>query len=205
MFGASHGAVELLENYPYVFDSNVVCVVDKPETFTVSICGYNIQVISYDDFQSRDIYDGDTFINSVMDCDYKQRIYEDNSDLEWANFIDTEESFLPAIHGLKGVIIQPFCFVGSTCTVGKFVKLNHYAFMGYGSSLGDYSFLGTGTQLLANVKVCSKSVVYSNVTVLPNVVIGNNCIIGAGSVVTKDIPDNVVAYGNPCKVVRAND
>ena len=42
-----------------------------------------------------------------------------------------------------------------------------------------------------------------NVTVLPNVKIGSNVVIGAGSVVTKDIPDNVVALGNPCKVIRS--
>ncbi|MCO7126452.1 sugar O-acetyltransferase [Sporolactobacillus shoreicorticis] len=38
--------------------------------------------------------------------------------------------------------------------------------------------------------------------VLPGVTIGENSVIGAGSVVTKDIPDNVVAIGNPCKVLR---
>jgi maltose O-acetyltransferase len=37
------------------------------------------------------------------------------------------------------------------------------------------------------------------------VTIGDNVIIGAGSVVTKSIPDNVVAYGNPCKVIRKNE
>lgn len=41
-----------------------------------------------------------------------------------------------------------------------------------------------------------------NVVILPGVHIGNGCVIGAGSVVTKDIPDNVVAVGNPCKVIR---
>ena len=40
------------------------------------------------------------------------------------------------------------------------------------------------------------------VTILPGVTIGNNVTIGAGSVVTKDIPDGVVAVGNPCRVVR---
>lgn len=39
--------------------------------------------------------------------------------------------------------------------------------------------------------------------VLPGVHIGNNVVIGAGSVVTKDIPDNVIAAGNPCRVIRA--
>lgn len=42
----------------------------------------------------------------------------------------------------------------------------------------------------------------SNVTVLPGVHIGNNSVIGAGSVVTKDIPANVIAIGTPAKVVR---
>jgi len=42
----------------------------------------------------------------------------------------------------------------------------------------------------------------ANVTVLPGVSIGNGCVIGAGSVVTKNIPDNSLAFGNPCKVVR---
>ncbi len=41
-----------------------------------------------------------------------------------------------------------------------------------------------------------------NVCVLPGVTIGNNVVIGAGSVVTKDIPDNMLAVGNPCHVVR---
>lgn len=36
----------------------------------------------------------------------------------------------------------------------------------------------------------------------PGVTIGDNCVIGAGSVVTKDIPANVVAVGNPCRVLR---
>lgn len=41
-----------------------------------------------------------------------------------------------------------------------------------------------------------------SVTVLPGVTIGSNSVIGAGSVVTKDIPEGVVAVGNPCKVIR---
>ncbi|MDP4094063.1 MAG: sugar O-acetyltransferase [Bacillota bacterium] len=41
-----------------------------------------------------------------------------------------------------------------------------------------------------------------NVVVNPGVHIGNNVVIGAGSVVTRDIPDDVVAVGNPCRVIR---
>lgn len=41
-----------------------------------------------------------------------------------------------------------------------------------------------------------------NAVILPGVTIGNNVIIGAGSVVGKDIPDNMIAAGNPCRVIR---
>ena len=42
----------------------------------------------------------------------------------------------------------------------------------------------------------------SNVVLLPGVTIGEGSVIGAGSVVTKDIPENVIAFGNPCRVIR---
>ena len=41
--------------------------------------------------------------------------------------------------------------------------------------------------------------------ILPNVIIGSNVIIGAGSVVTKDIPSNWVAAGNPCRPIKSYD
>ena len=40
--------------------------------------------------------------------------------------------------------------------------------------------------------------------IMPGVTIGDNVVIGAGSVVTKDIPSNKIAYGNPCKIVKDN-
>ena len=43
-----------------------------------------------------------------------------------------------------------------------------------------------------------------NCTILPGVTIGDNSVIGAGSVVTKDIPNNSVAVGNPAKVKSKN-
>ena len=42
----------------------------------------------------------------------------------------------------------------------------------------------------------------SNVSIMPGITIGDNSVIGAGSVVTNDIPDNVLAFGVPCRVIR---
>ena len=52
------------------------------------------------------------------------------------------------------------------------------------------------------IKIGNDVWIGGSVTILPGVTIGNIVVIGAGSVVTKDIPSNVVAVGNPCRVLR---
>lgn len=59
-----------------------------------------------------------------------------------------------------------------------------------------------GAQYNLPVKVGNGVWIGANCVVMPGVTIGDNSIIGAGSVVTKDIPANVVAFGNPCRVHR---
>ncbi|MBO4573529.1 MAG: sugar O-acetyltransferase [Clostridia bacterium] len=55
------------------------------------------------------------------------------------------------------------------------------------------------------VKIGKNCWLGAGVIVLPGVTIGDNAVIGAGSVVTHDIPSNVVAYGTPCRVIRKID
>lgn len=53
------------------------------------------------------------------------------------------------------------------------------------------------------IRIGNNCWITTNVTILGGVTIGNNTIIGAGSVVTKDIPSNVFADGNPCQVIKS--
>ena len=59
-----------------------------------------------------------------------------------------------------------------------------------------------GLEYAKPIEVGNNVWIGGNVVVLPGVKMGNNSVIGAGSVVTKDIPSNVVAVGNPCKVIK---
>lgn len=86
--------------------------------------------------------------------------------------------------------------------------------------VGDYCMIGPGTVFATaghpvNVRLRKLRYVYnlpirlgnnvwigSGVQIMPGVTIGDNSVIGAGSVVTKDIPANVVAVGSPCRVLR---
>lgn len=66
----------------------------------------------------------------------------------------------------------------------------------------DYKTRNSGLESAKPIKVGSNVWIGGNVCVMPGVTIGENVVIGAGSVVTKDIPAGVLAYGNPCKPVR---
>ena len=60
----------------------------------------------------------------------------------------------------------------------------------------------TGLEYAFPIKVGNNVWFGGNVVVLPNITIDDNVVIGAGSVVTKNIPSNVIAVGNPCKIIR---
>ena len=111
---------------------------------------------------------------------------------------------------------------------GKFVHFGNWVYANYNLTLVDdtHIYVGDGTMFGPNVTIATaghpicpelraKGLQYNmsvrigkncwlgaGAIVMPGVTIGDNTVIGAGSVVTKDIPANVVAVGNPCRVLR---
>ena len=77
------------------------------------------------------------------------------------------------------------------------------AFERFGIPKEDGSFEFCKTQT-APVTIGNNVWIGGGVIIMPGVTIGDNVVIGAGSVVTKDIPSDTIAYGNPCKVRREN-
>jgi len=68
----------------------------------------------------------------------------------------------------------------------------------------DVELRNNGVEYGKKIKIGNNVWIGGNVTILPGVTIGDNVTIGAGAVVTKDIPSNVTAFGNPCKVHKKN-
>ena len=97
---------------------------------------------------------------------------------------------------MQGCFIDPsHCFlieIGNNVTFSIRVTLLAHDASCY--NIIDYAKIG-------KIKIEDNVFIGANVTVLPNVVIGENSIIGAGSIVTKNIPANCVAAGNPAKVI----
>jgi sugar O-acyltransferase (sialic acid O-acetyltransferase NeuD family) len=83
-------------------------------------------------------------------------------------------------------IVNTRAGVDHECVLGNGVHIGPGATLAGCVTVGDFSFLGAGA------------------VVLPRITIGSNSIIGAGAVVTKNVPDNVVVFGNPARVIRSN-
>ena len=122
------------------------------------------------------------------------------------------------------------CYIKSPfiCEYGDYISLGHNFFANYNCKLmdggkitfGDDVLVGPdctfvtathptdpqrrleGYQRFQPITVGNNVWFGAGVTVCPGVSIGDNCVIGAGSVVVKDIPNNCVAAGNPCKIIR---
>ena len=121
------------------------------------------------------------------------------------------------------VILSPFYTdYGYNCIIGEKTFINHNAYLMDGAEIkiGDNCFIGPncgmytaahpiffeernkGLEKALPIKIGDNVWIGGDVTILPGASIGNNSVIGAKSLVTKDIPANVVAFGNPCRVIR---
>lgn len=86
--------------------------------------------------------------------------------------------------------------------VGDNVKFGPHVTIATAGHPIDPELRPTGLQYNADVHIGSGVWIGAGAVILPGVTIGDNTVVGAGSVVTKDLPANVVAVGNPCRVMR---
>jgi sugar O-acyltransferase (sialic acid O-acetyltransferase NeuD family) len=97
---------------------------------------------------------------------------------------------------MAGCIINPNCIVGNFCFFATGAQLEH------DSVIGDFASISAGSITGAKVRIGKYSAITLGVTVIDRLTIGENTVVGSGSLVLNDLPDNVVAYGNPAKIVR---
>ena len=96
---------------------------------------------------------------------------------------------------MQGAIIQADANVGKHCIINTGASVDHECV------IGDYVHVSPHATLCGNVHV-GGSWIGAGTTIIPNLSVGKWCVIGAGSVITEDIPDHVLAFGNPCRIIR---
>lgn len=103
-----------------------------------------------------------------------------------------------------GLIINCGTTIAGHTFLDDFVFVNRNVSIGHHTQIGKFTTINPGANIAGNVKIGSCCQIGIGASIIDGITIGDNVIIGAGSVVTKNIESNVVAYGNPCKIVREN-
>lgn len=120
--------------------------------------------------------------------------------------------------------IGTFVEIQKNVKIGKNVKISSHTFICEGVTIEDNVFIGHNVSFINDkypratnaegklqteedwsvepILVKKGASIGTSATILSNVTIGENAIVGAGSVVTKDVPDNVIVAGNPARIIR---
>lgn len=135
-----------------------------------------------------------------------QKIFRLNPKVKWP------------VHFTSKVLAPQNIRKGVLCDPGD--NINNYIQANNGIHFGSNIELGPGVSIISSnhksdnlrehtkgkpITIGNNVWIGANCTILPEVTIGNNVIIGANSLVSKDIPDNSIAVGNPCKVIKSKE
>lgn len=185
---------------------NIVGIIDSVREIGSYLYGYKVigrqedikRLCSNYDFWSGIITVGDNWIRDKI---YKEII----TTAPFFTFVNAihpsvvigNNVFLGAgIIAMAGVIINP------GATIGDFAFFATGAQIEHDCTIGRFASVSAGSVLGGHVHIKDYAAVTLGVTIVDRVTIGENSVIGSAALVTKDIPDNVVAYGQPAKIIR---
>lgn len=173
-----------------------------------------------------ELYDANhapSLIQARLTTKQKLKVYNDTDPADLASRTDQLKALLGRT-GVSLLIEQPFrCDYGSNIEVGEnfYANFNLVVLDANKVVIGDNVFIGpnvglhtsghpldcarrnAGLEYALPIHIGDNVWIGAGVNVMPGITIGRNSIIGAGSVVTKDVPANVVAAGVPCRVIKS--
>lgn len=121
------------------------------------------------------------------------------------NLVHRSSKFASTVIMGNGIFMNPNSYICPHSKLGNFVSINGNVWIGHHVIIDDFVSINPSVSIAGHCEIGEGTTIGMGSNILNGVKIGKNVIIGAGSVVTKDIPDNVVAYGSPCKIIRENN
>lgn len=102
----------------------------------------------------------------------------------------------------EGVVAMAGCIFNPKATIGNFTFFATGAQVEHDCVVEDFASISAGSITGGYVRIGKHSAITLGVTIMDRLEIGENTVVGSGSLVTKSLPSNVLAYGNPARVIR---
>lgn len=190
------------------------CIISQGQYDDIGIVDYNtnasimgIPIVGTDDdiidLMSSGWNEGFVAVGSLGDTSLRRKLYQriKNAGLFVPTIIDSSAVVSKNTIIENGVFIGKNVVINAGCRIGTCAILNTGAIVEHDCSIGCFSHISSGTVMCGGVSVGADAHIGAGSVVRQGINIGGSSLIGAGSVIVKDIPDNVKAFGSPCKVV----
>jgi sugar O-acyltransferase (sialic acid O-acetyltransferase NeuD family) len=144
---------------------------------------------------------GDNFLREKV----VKQVLEQLPEFEFVNAIHSSVIVSTSATIGKGNVLMPGVIVNSQATIHNHCIINTNSSLEHNCVMENYSSISAGVTTGGFVSIGAYSSVALGVTIFDRVTIGSNVVIGSGSLVTKDIEDDVLAYGIPAKSIRKRE
>jgi sugar O-acyltransferase (sialic acid O-acetyltransferase NeuD family) len=130
----------------------------------------------------------------------------DNHGIQLGNYLIDDSAIISLSANINnGVLISPYCSISSNSILDENCSINTMSIVGHDVNIGENVVISSMVNLGGNVRIGKNSYVGMGALIKEKVNIGENVIIGMSAVVYNDIPNNVIALGNPARVIRTNE
>lgn len=202
--GGSHCKVILDSLLQY--EDYDISIIDKKENIGKSIMG--IKIIGSDDDIARLYSQGYKYafisLGSIGNPKIRIKLFDmiDKIGFEIPNIIDKSAVISRYAKLQKGIFVGKKSVINSGSVIENGCIINTGVIIEHDCVIKEFVHIASGTVLGGNVTINKNTHIGSNSTIRNNLTIGKNTIIGIASVITKNIGDNKLAYGNPCKEIK---
>lgn len=205
IYGAGGLGREVYELAQQIAEWNeIVFVDDRTETPFVR---QTIEVISFDDLKNRYHADDIVLIIAVGEPATREFLYNKvtQSGYRLATLVHPNVYISGTTFLADGVVVGANTIVSCDVRIGSNTFVQNSASIGHDAVIGKHSIISAFDSIAGACVIGDRTYIGMSVPIKEKIIIGSDTIVGMGSVVIRDIPDNVIAVGNPARPMKNKD